>query len=121
MATAKKKANVPAEAPAHYEKLAAAFPEEERKGAAVPYTSLNGNMFSYVQESGTLALRPGAADREKFLEKYQASQAEAYGIVRREYVALPAALLAKTGEMKPWFGKSLEYTKTLKAKPGTKG
>ena len=121
MAAAKKKANVPAEALAHYEKLVAAFPEVERKGAAVPYTSLNGNMFSYVQESGTLALRLGAADREKFLEKHQATLAEAYGIVQREYVAVPGALLAKTAEMEPWFARSLEYARTLKAKPGKSG
>jgi hypothetical protein len=117
---AAKKANVPPQALAHYEKLVAAFPEVERKGAGVPYTSLNGNMFSYVQESGTLALRLAAEDREKFLEKHGAKLVEAYGIVQREYVAVPGALLAKTGEMKPWFARSLEYATTLKAKPGKK-
>jgi hypothetical protein len=45
MSTAKKN-NVPPEKLVLYEKLVATNPDIERKGASVPYTSLNGNMFS---------------------------------------------------------------------------
>ena len=40
-----------------YEKLVATHPKVERKGATVPYTSLNGHMFSYLSKDGKLALR----------------------------------------------------------------
>ena len=30
-----------------YDRLVAAIPEVELKGATMPYTSVNGNMFSY--------------------------------------------------------------------------
>ena len=53
-----------------YEKLVATNPKVERKGATVPYTSLNGHMFSYLSKEGKLALRLPPPEREEFLKKY---------------------------------------------------
>ena len=49
----------PAEIVALYEKLVATVPGVERKGATMPYTSLNGNMYSYVAKDGSVNLRRG--------------------------------------------------------------
>src|SRR5580692_207120 len=54
-----------------YEKLVATNPKVERKGDTVPYTSLNGHMFSYLSKEGKLALRLPPAEREAFLKKIQ--------------------------------------------------
>ena len=54
--SAQKKNNVAADKLALYEKLVAANPGVERKGATHPYTSLNGHMFSWLHPSGSLAL-----------------------------------------------------------------
>jgi hypothetical protein len=48
-----KKSKAPAESLELYEKLVATNPDVERKGAANPYTSLNGHMFSYLHPSGS--------------------------------------------------------------------
>lgn len=40
-----------------YESLVSTRPDIERKGATMPYTSLNGHMFSFLTKEGTLALR----------------------------------------------------------------
>ena len=48
-----------------YEKLVATNSKVERKGAAFPYTSLNGHMFSILTKTGTLALRQPGAERER--------------------------------------------------------
>jgi hypothetical protein len=61
------KHNIPADRLALYEKLIATNPKIKRKGAANPYTSLNGLMFSYLDPSGSLALRLPEDEREKFL------------------------------------------------------
>jgi hypothetical protein len=115
-----KKTNVPPEKLELYEKLVATNPDIERKGATVPYTSLNGHMFSYLHSSGALALRLPQGAREKFLEKYKTKLVEAYGIVQKEYVTVPDALLAKTTELKPYFEIGYEYAKSLKPKPAKK-
>jgi hypothetical protein len=116
MAASKKK-NPPPEMVELYAKLVATNPEVEQKGASVPYTSLNGNMFSYLHASGAMALRLPEAERKKFLAKYKTSLFEAYGVVQKEYVTVPDSLLAKTDELRPYFEISVEYAKSLKPKP----
>jgi hypothetical protein len=52
-----------------YEILVATIPGIERKGAAMPYTSLNGNMFSFLDKYGSFGLRLPEKEREDFLKK----------------------------------------------------
>jgi hypothetical protein len=103
-----------------YEKLVATNAGAELKGATVPYTSINGNMSSYLSKEGKLALRLPPADIEAFLKKYTAKLCEAYGVIQKEYVEVPDALLAKTSEIKKYFALSVEYVSSLKPKPTAK-
>jgi TfoX/Sxy family transcriptional regulator of competence genes len=103
-----------------YEKLVATNPNVERKGATVPYTSLNGHMFSYLSKQGTLALRLPTGEREAFLKKYKAKLCDAYGRVQPEYVEVPDSLLSSTQELQKFFDRSFEYVSSLKPKPGAK-
>ena len=100
-----------------YDRLVAALPEVERKGATMPYTSVNGNMFSYLDASGSMALRLSASDRATFIEQFGTTLHEAYGIVQKEYVTVPAGLLEQTDALLPWLRASHAYALTLKAKP----
>ena len=111
---------MPAEKLALYEKLVATIPEVERKGASVPYTSVNGHMFSYLGKTGTLALRLPEPERQRFLDKYKTTLCTAYGVVQKEYVDVPGALLAKTAELATYFAASHAYVASLKAKPTTR-
>jgi hypothetical protein len=103
-----------------YEKLIAAHSKAERKGATMPYTSLNGHMFSLFTKEGYVALRLPSPEREAFLKKYKTSLCEQYGVVMKEYVVVPAALLAKTTELKKFFAMSYDYVGSMKPKPTTK-
>ena len=47
----KKMAAAPEDKVKLYEKLIATNPKVQRKGATLPYTSLNGHMFSYLSSS----------------------------------------------------------------------
>jgi hypothetical protein len=110
----------PADKIALYDRLIATNPAVERKGKTNPYTSYNGNMFTHLSPAGVLALRLPEKEIEKFIKKYKAKLAEAYGIVRKDYVEVPDSLLKKTNELKAYFDISYEHVKTLKAKPTTK-
>ena len=117
----KKKTSIPEARVALYEKALSAVPEVERKGAANPYTSLNGNMFSLLLgPEGRMALRLPTAARAAFLKKYKTQLFEAYGTVMPEYVAVPDALLKKTAELQKHFRVSYEYAGTLRPKPTKK-
>jgi len=100
-----------------FDQLVARHPNAVRKGDTIPYTSLNGHMYSYFSKDGFLALRLPAAARDAFLKQYNSSLVTAYGIVQKEYVRVPDDLLEQTAELKPWFDKSYEYVGTLKPKP----
>jgi len=103
-----------------YEKLVATNPRLERKGDTMPYTSLNGHMFSVLTKEGQLALRLPAEARDAFLKKYKTTLCTQYGHVMPEYVVVPDALLKKTPELKKFFEVSYAYVGSLKPKPTTR-
>lgn len=105
---------------AGYDALLAHWPEVERRGASMPYTSLNGNMYSFLGADG-LALRLPKDAREAFLERYATRLYEANGAVMKEYVAVPDALLHDTFALRPHFEASYAYAETLTPKPTTRG
>ena len=108
---------VPAARLALYEKLVATNPAVQRKGAANPYTSLNGHMFSFLTKEGQLALRLSKEDREAFVARFKTKPCIQYGAVMKEYVIVPDSLLKKTREAKKYFDMSYAYVGSLKPKP----
>ena len=100
-----------------YEKLVETNPAVPRKGKTMPYTSLNGHMFSMLTKEGQVALRLPVGEREAFLERYDTTLSVQYGTVMKEYVLVPDSLLARTAELKVYFDISHEYVGSLKPKP----
>src|SRR5438067_13769592 len=98
---------------ARYETPVASTPEVERKGDTMPYTSVNGHMFSLLTKEGWLALRLPEDEREAFLRKYKTKLAVQYGTVMKEYVQVPEALLKKTSELRKFFNLSYEYVSSF--------
>ncbi len=116
----KTESTIPAATIAFYDKVIGTMKDVERKGATVPYTSLNGHMFSYLTKEGSLALRLPKDAIEGFLTKYKTSLCEAYGVVQKEYVMVPENLLKNTAELKKHFAVSYNYVASLKPKPTKK-
>ena len=103
-----------------YEKLVAMSPDVERKGKAMPYTSRNGHMFSFLAKNGAMSLRLAETDREAFLKKHKTKLSEQHGRVMKEYVLVPASLLKNTRTLKKYFDASYAYVGSLKPKPTTR-
>ncbi len=99
-----------------YEKCVAAFPEVERKGKTMPYTSLNGHMFSFLSKDGSMGLRLSADDRDQFIKKYNAQIMVQHERQMKEFVLVPEKVWASLRSMKSWFQKSFDYTASLKPK-----
>jgi TfoX/Sxy family transcriptional regulator of competence genes len=105
---------------ANYDRIITGTPGVARKGASMPYTSLNGNMFSFLSADGSMALRLPAKSRENFIKKHKTTLCEAHGTVLKEYVAVPEKLFRDTEKIKEYFQQSFEYASTLKPKATTK-
>jgi hypothetical protein len=106
-----------AECVARYEALLATNPAIERKGASMPYTSVNGNMFSFLTPDGILALRLPETDREAFLKRYDTVLCEQHGVVMKEYVRVPPSLFRNTCALAKHLDVSYRYACSLKPKP----
>jgi hypothetical protein len=116
MATAKKTSAIPTAKLELYERLIATCPEIERKGDVHPYTSVNGHMFTYLDQTGVLGMRLPKGELEAFLAKYKTSLFVSYGVVKKDWATVPDALLKDTKTLKRYLTGSYEYTKTLKPK-----
>jgi hypothetical protein len=111
-----RKSKIPADRLELYNKLIATHPKIERKGAVHPYTSLNGHMFTYLDQTGTMGIRLPENEVEKFLKKYKTTLFKSYGVVKKDYVTVPDMLLRNTKELKKYLELSYEYVATLKPK-----
>lgn len=89
----------------------------QRKGAKTPYTSLNGHMFSFLSQNGTLNLRLPVARREQFLAEHATELTVEYGAVMKEYVRVPSKLFSNVEALASDFARSYEYVASLKPKP----
>ncbi len=103
-----------------YSKLVDTNPDVEMKGTKLKYTSLNGNMFTYLSEASSLGIRLAENEREAFLKQYNTTLYESHGAVMKEYVTVPDILPQNTNELKKFFNLSYKYAKTLKPKPTKK-
>ncbi len=116
MRTKRQKEEVPSEKLELYDKLLATNPNIERKGASLPYTSVNGHMFTFLTESGILGIRLPPEEREEFLRKYETTLLTAHGVVLKEYVMVPDRLFKDTGELKKYLDMSFTYAMSLTPK-----
>ena len=114
------KTDVPARTLELYDRLAATNPDLKRKGKTMPYTSLNGHMFSFLTKEGMLALRLPKNDRETFITQFDTELCIQYGRVMKEYVIVPEELLEQTDQLKEYFDISFKYIGSLKPKPTKK-
>jgi len=103
-----------------YDRLISAHPDIERKGKTMPYTSLNGHMFSFLAKHGSMGLRLPKDEREKFLREYNTELMEQYGSVMKEYVKVPDHLLNDTDKLLEYLQMSFDYVSSLKPKPTKK-
>jgi hypothetical protein len=113
---AKAKYQGPADRLALYEELVASVEGVERKGAANPYTSRNGYMTSFIDKEGEVSLRLSRADQVEFIERYDSRIPVQYGKDMPDFAVVPADLLERADELRPWFMKSWDFVGSLDPK-----
>jgi len=99
-----------------YNQLIASMDGVERKGKTMPYTSVNGHMFSFLSPAGTLGLRLSASDREQLMTEYGFKPMVQHGATMKEYLEIPLEIMEN--EIIPGLlKKSYNYVSALKPKP----
>jgi len=103
-----------------FEQQIAAHPDIESQGAANPYTSVNGNMFSCFNKEGHFALRLSEADRAQFEEQFKTPPFISYDTVMKEYVNVPDEVFFSDELFRKYLDLSFDYVRSLKPKPTTR-
>ncbi|MEM9550487.1 MAG: hypothetical protein AAGA05_04885 [Pseudomonadota bacterium] len=99
-----------------YRALVARFFDAEVKGKANPYTSINGNMYSFLDKAGTVCLRLPKDAIQTYQEAFGTGPVTQYGSVMREYVALPHELLRSPDDLADVFAVCRQHALDLPAK-----
>jgi TfoX/Sxy family transcriptional regulator of competence genes len=103
-----------------YDKLIENLPGIERKGATMPYTSINGHMFTFISAQGKIGIRLPEKEREEFLKKYKTTLFHTQGTILKEYITVPDNLLTNSRTLRKYVEISYAFVKSLKPKPGKK-
>jgi hypothetical protein len=111
----KKKSLIPPDRLKLYDTLIESDPELERKGKTVPYTSLNGHMFTFLSKDGVMGLRLSKEDRLEFIRKFNSKLMVQYGRVMKEF-EVPPDLLTNVKTLSKYLKKSINYILTLTPK-----
>ena len=91
------------------------------KGAANKYTSMSGNMFSFLnKDDATLCFRYSEADKKAYNEANGTSDVISYGAVMRGYVVMTPEIVADRAALQDYFDRCVDHAKTLKPKPTKK-
>lgn len=85
----------------------------------MPYTALNGNMFTFLDKEGCLAMRLPPDARAAHEAAHGGGPVMQYGAVMKDYVAVPAT--ATDADIADLFRRSLAYAQTLTPKATKKG
>ena len=90
------------------------------KGANTPYTAINGNMFSFIDDQARLCLRFSEQRKAELNELHGSTDVLQYGAVMRGYVPLPDEVACDEAALGLLFSESLDFARNLKPKPTTK-
>jgi hypothetical protein len=117
---AKREVTVDPKVLAAFDAMIAGVPGVERKGAAMPYLSVNGNMYAMISKANVVGLRLSKDDLAAFMAAGGEPFEGTPGFISKEYGGVPATMLGDSKALKRWFGLSHAYAGTLKPKKTTR-
>lgn len=100
-----------------YEALIEAVPDIELKGKKTRYTSMNGNMFSFLSPEGQLAVRLPRDERADFLARFPDATVVQYDTLMKDYIEVPEALIENERALRELFDRSVANALVLRPKP----
>ena len=100
--------------------MTAQYPDLQVKGKANRYTSMNGNMFSFLDKEGGLNLRLSEAEKAAYNEANGTGDVIQHNSVMRGYVKATRAIFGDAVRLEGLFAQSYDYARTLKPKATSK-
>ena len=99
-----------------YDELVAKCPRFERKGKTMPYTSVNGHMFSQLNKAGEIGIRFSKEVQEKYIEEFDSTIFKSYNSIMHGYVLIPENMLDDLDNVARYLDESYDYVMSLEPK-----
>jgi hypothetical protein len=88
----------------------------ELKGKSVPYTAVNGHMFSQLSPDGALGIRFSEEVQERYIAELGTGPFTSYGKALKGYVRMPDTFWGDPDRLARFLGEAYEYASTLDPK-----
>ena len=108
------------EALAAYEAVVGEYPVLKVKGKAKRYTSMNGNMFTFLDKEGGLNFRLSEDQKKAYNTEHGTSDVIQHNCVMHGYVKATPAIYGDPVRLEGLFARSYDHARTLKPKPTSK-
>ncbi|MGJ8528719.1 hypothetical protein [Maritalea sp.] len=100
-----------------YQALVSAYFDDVVKGKNNPYTSINGNMYSFLDRDGRICLRLNKVKAATFAPLLGSEPVVQYGSIMKDYVAVPETLFKDETLIAEIFTACRSLSKALPTKP----
>jgi len=101
---------------ARYDSIVAQCEGIERKGKTVPYTSVNGHMFSLLNKNGELGFRFSKQVQEQYFKKYNTTYLMSHGAKMNGYILVTEEMFSDINQLVNLLKESHAYIQTLDPK-----
>lgn len=99
-----------------YDRAVGAIAQFDRKGKAVPYTSANGYMFSFINKADEFGIRISPVAGKAFDEKHGTGPFMSHGSKMREYISIPNEMMADEKQIRELLYEGYNYVMSLPPK-----
>ena len=99
-----------------YDDLVARCPRFVRKGKTMPYTSVNGYMFSLFNKAGEIGIRFSKERQKEYLDKFDTSLFKSYGAVMQGYILITKTMQEEIDVVVDLLNESYDYVMSLEPK-----
>jgi hypothetical protein len=99
-----------------YDDLVANCPRFKRKGKTMPYTSVNGYMFSLLNKAGEIGIRFSKEVQEKYIKEFDSTIFKSYNSIMHGYVLIPENMLEDLDNVARYLDESYDYVISLEPK-----
>ena len=99
-----------------YDELVSKCARFKRKGKTMPYTSVNGYMFSLFNKANEIGIRFSKEVQKKYIEEYNTTIYKSYNAIMRGYILITKEMLEDLNNVVKLLNESYDYAMSLEPK-----
>lgn len=96
-----------------YDFLVGKCPRLERLGKTMPYTAVNGYMFSLLNKAGEIGIRFSKEKQQHYMASYDTTNYKSYGAIMNGYILITEKMLEDANLITQLLNESYDYFNSI--------